>query len=154
MMCESLRDISIWLDYLAVLPEKLDCLVFWSPEELEELQASAVVHKVWKASAEKIFGEKVLALGIRGESIEKLHQMASIIMAYAFDLPEDDLEELCEDDHAEELIPDYDNDRKMVLSMVPLADMLNADADLNNARLCCDKGYLEMRTIKPIMKGD
>lgn len=39
-------------------------------------------------------------------------------------------------------------------SMIPLADMLNADADRNNVRLCCDNEDLEMRTIKRIAKGD
>lgn len=30
----------------------------------------------------------------------------------------------------------------------------NADADRNNARLCCDNDDLEMRSIKPILKGE
>ena len=30
----------------------------------------------------------------------------------------------------------------------------NADADRNNARLCCDNEDLEMRSIKPIAKGE
>lgn len=30
----------------------------------------------------------------------------------------------------------------------------NADADRNNARLCCDNEDLEMRAIKPIAKGE
>lgn len=38
--------------------------------------------------------------------------------------------------------------------MIPLADMLNADADRNNVRFCCDNEDLEMRTIKPIAKGE
>jgi len=38
--------------------------------------------------------------------------------------------------------------------MIPLADLLNANADLNNARLVCDNEDLEMRTIKPIAKGE
>ncbi len=30
----------------------------------------------------------------------------------------------------------------------------NADADRNNARLCCDNEELEMRSIKPIVRGE
>lgn len=30
----------------------------------------------------------------------------------------------------------------------------NADADKNNARLCCDNEDLEMRSIKPIARGE
>ena len=30
----------------------------------------------------------------------------------------------------------------------------NADAERNNARLCCDNEELEMRSIKPIARGE
>jgi len=80
-------------------------------------------------------------------------------MAYAFDIPEDKTTEPVEgntnsEDQEEELVSDDGEDEQTVLSMIPLADMLNADADRNNARLCCDNEELEMRTIKPITKGE
>lgn len=66
-------------------------------------------------------------------------------MAYAFDIPEkrkeSDEEQAGDDD---ELVSDDEEDEKTTLSMIPLADMLNADADKNNARLCCDNEDLEM----------
>jgi SET domain-containing protein 6 len=38
--------------------------------------------------------------------------------------------------------------------MIPLADMLNADAERNNARLVCKSDDLEMRSIKIITEGE
>jgi len=38
--------------------------------------------------------------------------------------------------------------------MVPLADMLNADADRCNARLFYEKDFLEMKALKPIKAGE
>jgi SET domain-containing protein 6 len=41
-----------------------------------------------------------------------------------------------------------------MLTMIPLADMLNADAERNNARLVYDNDDLEMRSIKRIREGE
>lgn len=82
-------------------------------------------------------------------------------MAYAFDIPDEktsDMDPHTEngkgDEEEDDLVSDHGDDEQTVLSMIPLADMLNADADRNNARLCCDNEDLEMRTIKPIVKGE
>jgi SET domain-containing protein 6 len=40
------------------------------------------------------------------------------------------------------------------LSLVLTVFGSNADADRNNARLCCDNEDLEMRSIKPIARGE
>jgi N-lysine methyltransferase SETD6 len=152
MMSEMLRKNSRWSPYFAVLPSKLDSLVFWSPSELAELQASAVINKVGKADAEAIFHQKVKPLGLVNGTIELFHHMASIIMAYAFDIPPEDLLSDLESEKGEKLIGD--EDQQTVLTMIPLADMLNADAERNNARLVCDNGGLEMRSIKKIKEGE
>ncbi|KAI9746531.1 MAG: hypothetical protein M1818_000244 [Claussenomyces sp. TS43310] len=151
LMIEVSHGNSIWQKYLAVLPQQLDSLVFWSPRELEDLQASAVIDKIGRADAEEQFRSRVLPLNIPGVSLDLFHKMASIIMAYAFDIPEDDPEEI--EDNDEELIPD-DDEEQTVLTMIPMADMLNADADRNNARLLCDHEDLEMRAIKHIKMGE
>lgn len=152
MMSEMQHQNSRWLPYLAVLPSKLDSLVFWSPSELAELQASSVLNKIGKADAEALFRQKVEPLGLVNGSIEFFHQMASIIMAYAFDIPQEDLQSDLESEIAGELIED--EDQQTVLTMIPLADLLNADAERNNARLVCDNDELEMRSIKKIEEGE
>ncbi|KAH8598023.1 hypothetical protein B0O99DRAFT_507196 [Bisporella sp. PMI_857] len=152
---------SKWAPYLAVLPHQLDSLVFWSESQLSELQASTVTQKIGKEGAEKMFSQHVLQLGLPSCDIELLHRVASVIMAYAFDIPEEKLSNTTNsngsaagDEEGDDLISDDGEDEKTILSMIPLADMLNADGDRNNARLCCDHEELEMRTIKPIKQGE
>ena len=138
---------SPWLPYFKVLPDEFDTLMYWTPDELEELQASAVRNKIGKESADKLFTEKVLPVvrehsdlfcggdgqGASGEGIGTLgaaHKMASTIMAYAFDIePTNAQKDLDEDGYATE-----DEDEALPKGMVPLADMLNAAADMNNVR--------------------
>ncbi|KAF8859575.1 SET domain-containing protein [Acephala macrosclerotiorum] len=158
MLVEASRKDSKWMPYFAVLPDQLDSLVFWSNDELAELQASMVAKKIGKATAEDIFAEHVAPLNIDNASSIMCHKVASVIMACAFDIPElpetENVEDGQEDEEADELVSDNGEDEKTILSMIPLADMLNADADRNNACLCCDNKDLEMRAIRPINKGD
>jgi N-lysine methyltransferase SETD6 len=153
MVSEGQQQDSKLAPYLAILPRQLDSLVFWSESELAELQASTLVTKIGKAGAEQMFAEHITPLGEC--NIELYHRVASIIMTYAFDIPEDEEAKEAEcDGDADELVSDDGEDEKTVLSMIPLADILNADTDRNNARLCSDNEELEMRTIKPIAKGE
>lgn len=139
------------LPYFGVLPQHLDTLVFWSDSELDELQASTVVNKIGKAGAEEQFNKHLTPVGF---DMDACHRAASIIMAYAFDIPDEDADKVFGSLDEDELESDDEENEKTILSMVPLADMLNADADRNNARLFYDAKDLEMRTIKPIAKGE
>lgn len=121
----------------------------WSSDELKELQASAVVHKIGKAQAETEYKNQILPLGICGDNVEFFHLVASTIMAYAFDIPEEDSE--VEETASDDFVADEEN---TTLAMIPLADMLNSDAELKNARLFCDNHDLEMRATRPISSGE
>jgi SET domain-containing protein 6 len=149
-MSEAVRPDSKWAPYFGVLPIELDSLVFWTPSELAELQASAVVNKIGKSQAEDIFRQTISKVVPEGSNLDFFHKVASTIMAYAFDIPEGNQDE--EEDAQEDDLVD-DEDEKTILSMIPLADMLNADAD-NNARLHYDGEELEMRAIKAIKSGE
>ncbi|PMD28317.1 SET domain-containing protein [Hyaloscypha hepaticicola] len=149
---ESRQKDSKWAPYLAILPRQLDNLVFWSDAELAELQASKVINKIGKSSAEDTFSNSIAPLGLEDCNTDECHRVASIIMSYAFDIPETHATE--EEEVGEEGDDLVSDDEKTILSMIPLADMLNADADRNNARLCCDNEELEMRSIKPISRGE
>ncbi|EKD13526.1 putative SET domain-containing protein [Drepanopeziza brunnea f. sp. 'multigermtubi' MB_m1] len=155
ILTEGQQEDSKWAPYLALLPSRLDSLVFWSESELLELQASTVVNKIGRASAEQLFLEHISPLGLSNTNTEMCHKVASVVMAYAFDIPEkkghDDPES---PEDGDDLVSDNEEEENTILSMIPLADMLNADADGNNARLCCDNEELEMRSIKPISKGE
>lgn len=156
MLAEASQKDSKWGPYFAILPQHLDSLVFWSDTELSELQASMVAKKIGKTAAEELFQQHVTPLDIANANPIMCHKVASVIMAYAFDIPEIIGKESTnnQDEEADELTSDNGEDEKTILSMVPLADILNADADRNNARLCCDNQDLEMRAIRGISKGD
>jgi N-lysine methyltransferase SETD6 len=143
----SLGEQSKWNQYFQVLPSTFDTLMFWSDEELSELQASAVVDKIGKRDAEEDIFEKVLPLvrahpelfppvnGVMSYDddtgaqalLELAHRMGSLIMAYAFDIEKPEEEESDGEDG-------YltDDEEQLPKGMVPLADLLNADADRNN----------------------
>lgn len=148
MMYEFLhQSTSFWRDYLQVLPDSFETPMFWSLEELSHLQASSLIEKIGKEQAEDIFRSRLLPVirkyaevfypnGTASLSDQNLlslaHRMGSAIMAYAFDLEND------EDDTTSNANSDQnndgwieDNDGQAMLGMVPMADMLNADAEFN-----------------------
>jgi SET domain-containing protein 6 len=152
MIYEYLRgESSKWAPYFKVLPSRFDTLMFWSLAELQELQASPVIEKIGKQDADEAIRDKILPIVRANPSqfpplnsleswegdvaahalLELAHMMGSLIMAYAFDIekPEDD-------DDEEEVGGDdgymTDDEEQLPKGMVPLADLLNADAHRNN----------------------
>ncbi|CAD6502169.1 BgTH12-02407 [Blumeria graminis f. sp. triticale] len=154
ILAEAQNTNSRWGPYLSILPEKLDSLIFWSQDELSELQASAVVHKIEKESSEKLFSEHIMPLGLSNVNYYLCHLIASIIMAYAFDVPAMQSEDDDDGENDTDMLVSDDEKEESTLSMVPLADLFNADADKCNVRLFCDKEDLEMRTVRPILSGE
>ena len=135
-------DRSKWSAYLNVLPASFDTLMHWTQAELDELTGCAVLDKLGKYEAEKAFTEQLLPLikrnaymfpqfkasnevnNIDATILRSAHVIATLIMAYAFDLEEEIEDSASDDDHSEVL-----GSQK---AMVPLADMFNADGDRNN----------------------
>ena len=119
--------------------------MYWSDFDLSWLQASAVVKKIGKASAEELWRTTIIPLmleyydlfSVAGEDLEAktkelirlAHFAGSLIMAYAFDIDRDD--DRNADDHSGDEFEEDDEDEPLK-GMVPFADMLNADADRNN----------------------
>ncbi|TKA76571.1 hypothetical protein B0A55_04050 [Friedmanniomyces simplex] len=153
-----------WQPYLAVLPADFDTLMFWSDAELQSLRGSAVDDKIGKFSADKAFKEQVIPM-IRqyttifhaddmndGDLLALCHRMGSTIMAYAFDLEKPSHSQPNnEEDGWEE---DEEESESMPKGMIPLADMLNADADRNNAKLYYEEDKVVMKSIQPIKAGE
>lgn len=135
---------SLWKPYLDVLPTIFDTPMFWTEDELRELQASSVVSKVGKAEADKMIRSKILPV-IRGhediffpagtetlsdeELLRLAHAMGSAVMAYAFDLEKDDDDGNSNETEEDEWIEDKEG--IIMMGMVPMADILNADAEFN-----------------------
>lgn len=162
---------SNWAPYFRVLPNDFNTLMFWSEDELAELQASAVVHKIGRQSADENFKNELIPVikefaqlifagderaQQRAAEMESeagmllMHKMGSLIMAYAFDVePAQSQKEVDEEGYASE-----DEDEALPKGMVPMADMLNADADNNNARLFYEEEFLSMKALKPIQAGE
>ncbi|KAF2722424.1 SET domain-containing protein [Polychaeton citri CBS 116435] len=153
---------SPWSSYLSVLPTSFDTPMFWSDSQLSELQASDLRGRIGRESADRMFRNKLVPLlrskseiffaegqpQLRDDEVVSLaHRLGSTIMAYAFDLQQDDNEEGNEDD---EWVEDREG---QMLGMVPMADMLNADAEFN-AHLNHEDDALIMTSLRPIRAGD
>lgn len=148
-MYEFLRgDGSKWKPYFDVLPSSFDTPMFWSEGELRELQASSIVHRIGKDEADNLFRAKVLpvieqhqdvfyhqgcARLTEDQLITLAHRMGSTIMAYAFDLENDDDEQPDEQNDDDWTV---DTEGKLMMGMVPMADILNADAEPNVRDAC------------------
>lgn len=156
---------SIWRPYLDLLPRDFDTLMYWADIELLNLQGSAVVGKIGKHSADTAFHQKILPLihehsqvfqanNLPDEELLSLcHRMASTMMAYAFDLekPESQRRQDQEDGWEED---DDEVGGALFKGMVPMADLLNADADRNNAKLFYEEDTVVMKSIKTIQSGE
>ncbi|KAK5001988.1 hypothetical protein LTR28_011972 [Elasticomyces elasticus] len=155
---------SRWAPYLALLLEEFDTLMFWSKEELDQLQASAVRHKVGKEGADETFRKRILPI-VEGNKalfaaynladvdiLALAHRMGSIMVAYAFDLERDPSQHQKQPD--EEGYATDEEDEELPKAMIPLADMLNADATRNNARLYYGSSSVCMKALKPIQAGE
>lgn len=125
--------------------------MFWNQQELAELQASAVVDKIGRASAEESWKASIIPVMLQhpgffplsavttdedkiAQLIHLAHMAGSLLMAYAFDIDRDDAKSESSDGASEEDDWAEDDEAEPLKGMVPLADMLNADADKNNVR--------------------
>ncbi|PHH73734.1 hypothetical protein CDD80_3612 [Ophiocordyceps camponoti-rufipedis] len=154
---------SSWKPYLSILPETFDTPMFWTDDEITELQASALASKIGRAEADEVFRKKLLPI-IRShpdifrashdhsddELVKLAHRMGSTIMAYAFDLEnENEFQDVDENDDG--WVEDRDN--KALLGMVPMADMMNADAEFN-AHVNHEDESLSVSSLRPIKAGE
>lgn len=134
---------SKWWPYLQLLPTEFDTLMYWTPAELAELQGSLVLDKIGKDDANRLFIESLLPVvqdhahlfGIfasafqnvsaKGTLLELAHRMATLIMAYAFDITYND-------DSDEDSLDDSSTLGDLPKAMIPLADLFNAEGEKMN----------------------
>ncbi|KAK4696015.1 hypothetical protein P7C71_g1825, partial [Lecanoromycetidae sp. Uapishka_2] len=145
---DGLEKRSTWWPYLNILPSAFDTLMYWNASELAELQGSAVLDKIGKQDADEafkkcllpvvqqnseLFGKHSQAFGSADAEAALLslaHRMATLIMAYGFDLEADGSSS--EEDEAD---GSSQSAYELNKGMIPLADLFNADGDLNNVGL-------------------
>ncbi|KAF1828859.1 SET domain-containing protein [Decorospora gaudefroyi] len=144
LMYEYLRGpASKWKPYIDILPLTFSTPIFWSGDELKELDGTCLTaEKIGKREADEMLKRRVLPVVMQNESVfyeeqggDRLgesellalaHRMGSAVMAYAFDLEEGQEEEEEEEEGWVE-----DREGRTMLGMVPMADLLNADAEFN-----------------------
>ncbi|KAL7945370.1 UV-endonuclease UvdE domain-containing protein [Trichoderma barbatum] len=162
MMFEFFKgDESKWKPYMDVLPTSFETPMFWSDAELEELQASATRTKVGKAEAEEMFHAKILPVLRANQEVfpssqaysdddlvQLAHRMGSTIMSYSFDFQNEDEED---EDDSEEWVED--REPKSTMGMVPMADILNADAEYN-AHVNYGDDALTVTALRTIKAGE
>ncbi|KAF2218790.1 hypothetical protein BDZ85DRAFT_207380 [Elsinoe ampelina] len=164
LIYERVRPDSPWAPYIGTLQDTdLDTLMYWQESDLAELQASAIQEKIGKIGADETFRTKIVpsiknypnlfpSLGQSSEEdiLAAAHWAGSTIMAYAFDIEKQPSAQAQD----EEGYVSDEEDQFLPKGMVPMADMLNADADRNNARLFYEEDLVVMRTIKPVKAGE
>ncbi|KAJ4374346.1 Ribosomal lysine N-methyltransferase 4 [Neocucurbitaria cava] len=143
MLYEFLQgEASRWKPYIDVLPEMFDTPIFWTDAELKELDGTCLTtEKIGKEESDNMLRSRILPVVLQNPSIfypegaqhlsenellRLAHRMGSTIMAYAFDL-ENDPEQ--SEDEEEGWVEDREG--QSMLGMVPMADILNANADFN-----------------------
>ncbi|KAI5303429.1 putative tRNA threonylcarbamoyladenosine biosynthesis protein kae1, partial [Ascosphaera pollenicola] len=170
MVYEFLRGTaSPWQPYLSTLPSSFDSLMFWSEEELKELQGSAIKDRIGKQDADTAILTRLLPIALqhpevfphpnhspsfnppegRDYFLAVAHRMGSLIMAYAFDVESGD-----ENDEGEDGYVTDDEDRPTSKAMVPLTDLLNAAVETHNTRLYQEEGAFIVRATKAIAAGE
>lgn len=134
---------SKWWPYLQLLPTEFDTLMYWTPAELAELQGSLVIDKIGKDDANRLFVGSLLpvvqdhaclfgrlasafqGVSAKGALLELAHRMATLIMAYAFDIEYDDYSN-------EDCFNDSSTLADLPKAMIPLADIFNAEGGKMN----------------------
>ncbi|KAF1800370.1 hypothetical protein V8B55DRAFT_1536723 [Mucor lusitanicus] len=166
LMYESQKEDSFWKPYFDVLPRQFSTPMFWEEADLKELQGTDIVSKLGKAEAEDTFENEVKPIIEKYPSLfdkdvhtlELFHICGSLIMAYSFN---DELQKTEEKSSANDNEQGEDQDEEeeeeeeqQVITMVPMADMLNHKTGFNNARLFHEADSLQMKAIKDIKQGE
>lgn len=133
---------STWWNYLQILPNDFDALIYWSSSELAELEGSAVLKKIGKDDADESFKKSLFpvvqqqpeifgrhAQDFGGSSacavlLNLAHRMATLIMAYGFDIGKKISSQ--EDDEEEQADGSSQSADKVNKGIVPLANSFNA----------------------------
>lgn len=157
---------SPWWPYLEVLPLNdtesytFNQLMFWSDEEISQLEPSLVTGRVGRESAKEMFN-KLKSLTdkffLTDFTMDDFTKVATVIMSYSFDVENEKADgDDEEDEEDDDELSDEDEqirDANYLKCMVPLADTLNADTKKHNASLMYTSKVLVMKSIKPINKG-
>lgn len=168
---------SKWAPYLSILPQTpadFNTPMFWTDSEKAELQASPVLSKIGLTEAETMIHTKILPViaahpdvfapssgspALTPDEFANLaFRMGSTIMAYAFDLEPSSSPSPSPSPSSDPNADGWEEDHHpspgpSPLGMVPMADVLNADAAFN-AHIQHSPDALTATTLRPIAAGE
>ncbi|PFH49761.1 hypothetical protein AMATHDRAFT_146943 [Amanita thiersii Skay4041] len=172
---------SRWSEYLATLPTRFDTPMFWTEEDLLELQGTSVVEKIGKEDANQEYERKIVPTILSRPdlfapsdmyTLDVYHVMGSRILSRSFDVErwhvegneDTSTQETLADDSNEVSIESSmdlesneesdDDEKPFDIAMVPMADMLNARFESENAKLFHEETHLKMVSTKLIKAGE
>lgn len=162
MLYENSHESSKWQKYFNILPHSFSTPMFWTNQEISELQGSTLASKIGREEADQSYHDRIAPIIARHPdlfiasqcTIQDFHRMGSLIMAYSFDAPLTTTSAHSQSDSDPEDDGSEEEEEKFEKVMCPLSDLLNSDTALNNARLFYHATSLLMKSTKPIGKGD
>ncbi|KAK6534745.1 hypothetical protein TWF281_006047 [Arthrobotrys megalospora] len=138
VMYEASLPDSKWRAYFDSLPTEFDTLMYWTEDELKELEGSAVLNKIGKEEAEAMYSEEIKTFtdahadvfGGIDVSLEAFHRAGSWIMAFSsdFEKPGNTRHEDAMDDDDDDEYDSLDTDKVLV----PFGNLVQMDCDLAN----------------------
>ncbi|KAK6349660.1 hypothetical protein TWF696_005938 [Orbilia brochopaga] len=153
---------SKWRAYLDSLPREFDTLMYWTDDELRELEGSAVLGKIGKQEALILYQAEVMVFveahkdlfeGI-DMSLETFHRVGSWIMAFASDLDKPDDSRNPQDAMDDDDDEDDDDERFDSLNtykaLVPFANLIPGDCELANCEFSPSESSVSLVTTKDI----
>ncbi|KAF3083987.1 hypothetical protein TWF102_008791 [Orbilia oligospora] len=159
IMYEASKPDSQWRSYFDSLPTEFDTLMYWSQDELKELEGSAVLNKIGKEEAETMYLEEIKTfVDANGDvfggvdvSLEAFHKAGSWIMAFSsdFEKPGHTRDEDAMDDDDDDEYDSLDTDKVLV----PFGNLIQIDCNLANCEFLPSEGSVSLVSTRDISKG-
>ncbi|KAK6362081.1 hypothetical protein TWF730_005780 [Orbilia blumenaviensis] len=159
VMYEASQPDSKWRAYFDSLPTQFDTLMYWTQDELKELEGSAVVNKIGKEEAETMYAEEIKTfIDAHGDvfegvdvSLEAFHKAGSWIMAFSsdFEKPGHTRDEDAMDDDDDDEYDSLDTDKVLV----PFGNLVQIDCDLANCEFSPSESSVSLVSVGNIPPG-
>lgn len=148
LMWEDSRADSPWRAYLDGMPAEFSTPMWWPSPDLGLLKGTDIENRIGRESADRDYDERVAPViarypdVFRGDfSKESYHRQGSRVLSRSFTVPRARVDaayrkelEAKQEKEGEES-DDEEEEEEQVAVMVPMADMLNAAYEMDNARL-------------------
>ncbi|KAF3318027.1 hypothetical protein TWF173_008768 [Orbilia oligospora] len=158
-MYEASKPDSQWRSYFDSMPTEFDTLMYWSQDELKELEGSAVLNKIGKEEAEAMYLEEIKTfVDANGDvfggvdvSLEAFHKAGSWIMAFSsdFEKPGHTRDEDAMDDDDDDEYDSLDTDKVLV----PFGNLIQIDCNLANCEFLPSEGSVSLVSTRDISTG-